>query len=277
MSSILQSLAGWPAPAAYALVGGLAFGEAVFLLGFLLPGETAVMLGGVIASQGRVSLPAMIAVAAAGAILGDSLGYEIGRRFGPGLLSRPWFERRSRAVRSVEQLMARWGAGVVVAGRFTAYIRPVVPALAGAFRMPYRRFLAANAVGGVAWAAAFSAIGYGLGNAYTKATGAFRWGGIGVIVVGVAGAVVLHWYHRRHVNRQPEPPRQEQREPGAVQDASPAGAAPVEHDGAARMRETESIFTCVSSKACERVKGAPMQAVPALSVPGAATDETGKP
>ncbi len=201
MSWILDSLATIPAPAAYALVGGLAFGEAVFLLGFILPGETAVVLGGVIASQGRVSLPVMIAIVASGAVLGDSLSYEIGRRFGPGLLSRPWFARREQSVHAVKRLMARWGALAVVAGRFTAYIRPLVPALAGAVGMPYRRFLVANAVGAVTWAAAFSALGYGLGDAYSKATGPVQWGSLGVLVFGAAGMVVVHWHHRHSSNR----------------------------------------------------------------------------
>lgn len=214
MSSILHSLAGLPAPAAYALVGGLAFGEAVFLLGFILPGETAVVLGGVIASQGRVSLPVMIAVVAAGAVLGDSLSYEIGRRFGPALLSRPSLRRRERTVHSVERLMTRWGAWIVVAGRVTAYIRPVVPALAGAAGMRYRSFLVANAAGGIAWAAAFTALGYGLGDAYTKATGAAHWGGLGLLVLGAAAAIAVHWWHRR-MKRHPTSasPRQAHEEP----------------------------------------------------------------
>lgn len=278
MSSILHGLAGLPAPAAYALVGGLAFGEAVFLLGFLLPGETAVVLGGVIASQGRVSLPAMIAVVAAGAILGDSLGYEIGRRFGPSLLSRPWFQRRNRAVRSVERLMARWGAGVVVVGRFTAYIRPVVPALAGAVGMPYHRFLLANAAGGVAWAAAFSAIGYGLGNAYTKATGAVHWSGLGVVVLGTAGAVMLHWYHRRRANGHPlPPPLRAGREPGAAQISAPSAGTAVDHDGTTGSQEAGAAFTLSSSRTCEGVTRLPKEAAPALTTPGSETVETGKP
>lgn len=200
VSSILHSLAGLPAPAVYALVGGLAFGEAVFLLGFILPGETAVVLGGVIASQGRVSLPVMIAVVAAGAVLGDSLSYEIGRRFGPGLLSRPWLRRRERTVQSVERLITRWGAWIVVTGRVTPYMRPVVPALAGVAGMRYRIFLLANAAGGVAWAAAFSALGYVLGNAYTKATGTAHWGGAGVVVLGAGAVLAVHWWHKHHMN-----------------------------------------------------------------------------
>lgn len=227
MSSILHSLAGLPAPAAYALVGGLAFGEAVFLLGFILPGETVVVLGGVIASQGRVSLPVMIAVVAAGAVLGDSLSYEIGRRFGPGLLSRPSLRQRERTVHSVERLMTRWGAWIVVAGRVTAYIRPVVPALAGAVGMRYRSFLVANAAGGIAWAAAFTALGYGLGNAYTKATSAAHWGGLGLLAVGAAAAIAVHWWHRYHMNRRPAPasPRQAHEEPN--RDISPTEIAGV--------------------------------------------------
>ena len=204
MTSVLHSIFAMPAIAVYALAGALAFGEAVFLLGFVLPGETAVILGGVAASQGRVSLTVMIAVVAIGAILGDSLSYEIGRRFGPGLLARPWFKRRKGAVRSAQRLMTRWGAWMVIVGRATAYIRPIVPALAGAASMPYRQFLLANAAGGVAWAATFSALGFAMGNAYTKASGTVHWTGLAVLVLGAAAALVVHW-RRRYADRDPSP------------------------------------------------------------------------
>jgi membrane-associated protein len=197
MSSLLDSLLGLPTPLAYALVGGLAFGESVLLLGFVLPGEAAVLLGGVLASQGRASLPAMIAVAAGGAVLGDSVGFEIGRRAGPGLLARPRLARYQPRVERVEALMRRRGAWAVIVGRFTAYLRPMVPAVAGPAGMAYRTFLAANLAGGLAWAAAVTSAGYGLGDAYEQAIGISRWAGLAVLAVLAIAATAVWWRRRR--------------------------------------------------------------------------------
>ncbi len=88
MDAVL-SLSGVPA---YALVALLAAGEAAAFLGLFLPGEAALLFGGVLASQGRVSLPVMVAVAVTAAVVGDSVGYEVGRRGGPA-------RRRQRRLR----------------------------------------------------------------------------------------------------------------------------------------------------------------------------------
>jgi membrane-associated protein len=196
MSSLLHSLLGLPTPLAYALVGGLAFGESVFLLGFVLPGEAAVLLGGVLASQGRASLTAMIAVAAVGAVLGDSVGFEIGRRVGPAFLARPHVARHRSHVARVEALMRRRGAWAVILGRFTAYLRPVVPAVAGTSGMAYPRFLAANTVGGLAWAAAVTVAGFELGDTYERVVGISRWAGLAMVAV-LAAVAMLAWLRRR--------------------------------------------------------------------------------
>jgi membrane-associated protein len=183
MSSLLDSLLGLPTPLAYALVGGLAFGESVLLLGFVLPGEAAVLLGGVLASQGRASLTAMIAVAAIGAVLGDSVGFETGRRVGPALLRHPRLARYRPRVERVEALMRRRGVWAVILGRFTAYLRPVVPAVAGTAGMAYRKFLAANMAGGLIWAAAVTVAGFGMGDAYERVVGVSRWAGLALLAV----------------------------------------------------------------------------------------------
>ncbi|TBR17931.1 MAG: DedA family protein, partial [Chitinophagaceae bacterium] len=123
------SLSGLPA---YALVGLLAAGEAAAFVGLFLPGEAALLLGGVLASQGRVSLPIMIAVAVVAAIVGDSIGYEIGRRGGPAL-------KRSRLGRVVgperwakgEAFLERRGGPAVFFGRWVGLLRALVPSLAG--------------------------------------------------------------------------------------------------------------------------------------------------
>ncbi|MDW5327552.1 DedA family protein [Plantactinospora sp. KLBMP9567] len=180
----LSALSGW---AALLVVGGLAFGESAAFVGLFLPGETALLLGGALAATGRVSLPAMVVVSTVAAIAGDSVGYEIGRWTGPPLRrSRPgrWVgeERWSRA----ERFVARHGPLAVLLGRWVGVLRTLVPALAGMNRMPYRRFLLFNALGGAAWATAVVMVGYLAGASWRRIENH-----LGEAGAGLAALVVL--------------------------------------------------------------------------------------
>jgi membrane protein DedA with SNARE-associated domain len=151
---------------AYALVGGLAFAEAALFVGFVLPGETAVILGGVLAHEHKVSLSGIAAVAVFAAITGDSVGYEVGRQFGTRLLESRVFAKRSEGLEKAQDALRRHGGKAVFLARFTAFLRAVMPGLAGTARMPYRRFLAFNAAGGLIWAVGFILLGYLAGASY---------------------------------------------------------------------------------------------------------------
>jgi membrane protein DedA with SNARE-associated domain/membrane-associated phospholipid phosphatase len=162
----ILSLSGVPA---YAIVGALVFGEAALFVGLILPGETALILGGVLASQGRVSLAVLLGVGILAAVSGDSVGYEVGRRGGPAL-------KVSRAGRVVgghrwargEEYLLRRGGSAVLLGRWVGVLRALVPAIAGMSRMPYRRFLAYNAVGGTVWALVVVLLGYFAGASFRQ-------------------------------------------------------------------------------------------------------------
>ncbi len=161
----LLNLHGWEA---YALVGALVFAEAGILIGFVFPGETAVILGGVAASRGHIEIAALIVVVVTCAIAGDSLGYLVGQRWGRRLLGVRLLRRRQRTLDRVLDQLNRRGAIAVFVARFTAFLRAVVPGLAGMSSLPYRVFLPANAAGGVVWGTAFCLLGYAVGSAYTK-------------------------------------------------------------------------------------------------------------
>ena len=158
---MLDALLNLASPWGYLLIGLLAGLEAAAFVGLVIPGETAMLLGGVLAANGRAELAVMMIAASTGAVLGDSLGYEIGRRFGGPL-------RRSRVGRRVgeqrwqraEDYVRERGGRAVFLGRFVGVMRALVPAIAGAARMPYRTFLPYNAAGGVLWASAFVFAGY---------------------------------------------------------------------------------------------------------------------
>lgn len=133
--------------------------------GLPLPGETTLLAASYLAATGSLSLPLVIASAALGAIAGDSLGYLIGRKGG-----RRFFERYGRYVGITEEKLekadgyfARHGAKTVFFGRFIAVLRILAGPMAGASKMPYRRFLAANAAGGITWATLMGTLGFFFG------------------------------------------------------------------------------------------------------------------
>lgn len=168
VSSVVDEILKLHGLPAYALVGGLAFAEAALFVGFVLPGETAVVLGGVLANQHKVSLLLIAAVAVLAAIIGDSVGYEVGRHFGTRLLNSRLFAKRGEGLERGKQALRNNGGRAVFLARFTAFLRAVMPGLAGTARMPYRRFLAFNAAGGIVWAVGFTLLGYVAGASYTK-------------------------------------------------------------------------------------------------------------
>src|SRR5437899_565954 len=168
MSRVIEVILHLRGGAAYALIFLLPALESSAFVGFLFPGELAVVLGGVLAYQGRVSLPWVAAAAIAGAIVGDSVGYAVGARWGEvlfrtGIVHRLVTPERRR---NAEELLRRRGATAVMIGRFTAVARVLVPGLSGMARLHYPRCLAANAAGGVAWAGSFTLLGYLAGDAW---------------------------------------------------------------------------------------------------------------
>ena len=135
----------------YVVVTALVFAEDALFLGFVIPGETAAVLGGVIASEGRVHLWLIMTLVVAGAVIGDSAGYEVGRHLGPRILQLRVLDKRRRRLDDAQAFLRRRGGSAVFLGRFVAFFRAVIPALAGTSRMPYRRFLSFNAAGGLVW------------------------------------------------------------------------------------------------------------------------------
>jgi membrane-associated protein len=183
-------------PVIYAVVAGLVFAEAALFFGFVFPGETAIVVAGVLASQHRVSLPILLVVIVLAAVVGDSVGYEIGGRFGDRLLDTRALRKHRDKVARAQDLLRRRGALAVFIGRFTAVLRAMMPALAGSARMPYGRFLIFNALGGITWGVSFTVGGYLAGTAFEHVA---QWAGrvlaIAVAVVAVAALVV--WSIRR--------------------------------------------------------------------------------
>jgi membrane-associated protein len=196
----LLSLHGWQA---YALVGVLVFAEAAILLGFVFPGETAALLGGVLASKGGVTLAAITVVVVLCAIVGDSVGYAVGERWGRKLLNLGPLRKRQKGIDMALDQLSRRGATAVFVARFSAFLRAVVPGLAGMSSMPYRIFLPANALGGICWGVLYVMLGYFVGERVEKATGIASDVLLGIILVAI---VVLVIRHRRRSKQEIEGP-----------------------------------------------------------------------
>lgn len=196
MGGIVDHLLSAPTALMYVLVGTLVFAEDALFVGFVLPGETAAILGGVDASRHHVNLAAMIAVVVVAAIVGDSVGFEIGRRFGHRVLTLRVFTRHQRQLTDAQRLLARRGGGAVFLGRFVAFFRAVIPALAGIAGMPYRRFFVFNAAGGLVWGTGVVLLGYLAGNSY-KTVERIAGQAAAITVALIVLLAVLGWQIRR--------------------------------------------------------------------------------
>ena len=164
--------------------------------GIPLPGETALIAFGVLASQGHYSIVWVIVLAAAGAILGDNLGYWlIGRVGGRRLFERwGWLKRwADRVLPGAERLMERHGGKTVFFGRFVTVLRYTAAWIAGLGRMPWWRFLFWNAAGGICWATGVGLVAYYSGHAAADAIqryGIFAAAAIAVMLV--IGFLAVH-------------------------------------------------------------------------------------
>ncbi len=181
----------------YVLVALLVFGEAAFFIGFVLPGETSVIVAGVVASQGRVNVVTVAILVVVAAIVGDSLGFEIGKRYGHRLIELPFMRSRHAALERALDGLRRRGATYVFVGRFTAFLRAVMPGLAGMSRLSYRRFLMANAAGALIWGVTYTLLGYFAGSALGSILKYSGWAGIGILVIVIGLVVGLHYRKKR--------------------------------------------------------------------------------
>jgi membrane protein DedA with SNARE-associated domain len=191
VDALLQTI---PPMAVYLIVGLIIGLES---LGIPLPGEIALVSAALLSSRHTLDInPVAVGAAATiGAIIGDTIGYSIGRRYGMGL-----FERLGRRfpkhfgpghVALARQLFARWGVWAVFFGRFIALLRIFAGPLAGALKMRYPHFLAANATGALCWAGGTTAVVYFLGLAAEHWLSRFSWVALIIAVAVGIGATLL--------------------------------------------------------------------------------------
>lgn len=140
------------------------FAETGLLVGIFLPGDTLLITAGLVAQRGTLSLWWLLPLLILAAILGDATGYVIGRRAGPLLFRKEEGRIFKRAhLLKAERFYERHGGKTIVAARFIGFLRTFAPMVAGAARMPQRRFLAFNITGGALWVLSLTGAGYALG------------------------------------------------------------------------------------------------------------------
>jgi membrane-associated protein len=172
--------------------------------GVPIPGETSLIAAAVLASQGKLQIAAVIALAATAAIVGDNLGYVIGRKGGRWLLERPGAFQRQRheVLRVGEPFFAVHGPKAVFFGRFLLGLRIWASWLAGATRMRWRSFVVWNALGGICWATGVGLVAYFLGHSAGGAIEAFGVYGLVAVALAVISTLVLHRRHAAHQRAQ---------------------------------------------------------------------------
>ncbi len=203
LSTLLQQLPPW---LVHVVAAALVAGETAVIVGLLVPAEATLLLVGFLAYAGTVRLvPAMITMMAA-AVVGDTLGFRSGRRYGPvlrtGALGARVGERRwARA----ERLVNRLGGRGVLAARWLAFVRTVVPRLAGAAGMPYRRFAAWNLAGVLSWVGTTVLVGYLAGESFHRVSRLLgnATGAVLALLACVLGLVLVG----RWLGRNPDPVR----------------------------------------------------------------------
>ena len=197
VSDILNRILNLNGTMVFVVVAALVFAEAAIFFGFIFPGETAVILGGVVASDGRINVVELAALVVVAAIAGDSVGYAVGHRWGERVLELKLLEHRRGGIHRALALLASRGALAVFIARFTAFLRAVMPGLAGMSRLRYRTFLFANALGGIVWGISFTVLGYALGSAYHKAEKYAGWVSTALLIAIVLLVVGLYVRNKR--------------------------------------------------------------------------------
>jgi membrane protein DedA with SNARE-associated domain len=197
VTDVLDWLQSLPQPALVGATGGLVFFECTIGLGFLAPGESGLL----IAATTAHTVPRFVilwAVVTVCATAGDSIGYAIGKRWGPRLRETRLIQKHGvDAWDRATGILHRRGAWAVFFARFLPVIRTLTPAAAGTSGLPFRKFLPAAAAGALCWSALHISIGVALGEAAKRIEGVINTGGLIVVGVLVVVAVLLFLRHKK--------------------------------------------------------------------------------
>jgi membrane-associated protein len=147
------------------LIALIIFSESGMMVGFFLPGDTLLFSAGILAASGKLPIIETIAIIAAAAIVGDNVGYQIGRKLGPRLFNKPdSIVFRKEYIQRAEAFYGKYGSKTMLLAHFVPVVRAFAPVTAGAGKMPIKQFIAFDAIGDIAWAITLTLIGYYIGS-----------------------------------------------------------------------------------------------------------------
>jgi membrane-associated protein len=159
---LTNTLTGWPS---YAVLWGIIFSETGLLLGFLLPGDSLLFIVGMVCGLGKLNIVLINLLLISAAILGDAVGYQLGKRAGPPIFNRPdsrFFKQEH--LRRTQAYYEKHGGKTIIYARFVPIIRTFAPFVAGVAQMSYSRFLSFNVFGGIGWVVSLTLLGYFIGD-----------------------------------------------------------------------------------------------------------------
>ena len=197
----VAALAAQHGPWLYAILFLVIFAETGLVVCPFLPGDSILFIAGTVVATADLNIHVLAAVLVAAAILGDTINYSVGHYIGPKVYDRPdsrWFKQAH--LRRTHMFYEKYGGVTIIIGRFVPIIRTFAPFLAGVAGMSYRRFLAFNVIGAVAWIASLAYAGYLFGNIpWVKQNLSFIV--VGIVIVSVLPAVTAFIRERRSRGR----------------------------------------------------------------------------
>ena len=147
------------------LLALIIFGESGMMVGFFFPGDTLLLSAGILSATGQLNIVTAIFTIALAAIIGDNVGYHIGRKLGPRLFRKPdGIVFRKEHIERAETFYEKYGSKTMLVAHFIPIIRAFVPVTAGAGNMPLRQFMFFDALGDIAWATSITLVGYFVGS-----------------------------------------------------------------------------------------------------------------
>lgn len=182
----------------------IVFAETGLLIGFFLPGDSLLVTAGLFAARGDLNVAILLASLSIAAIVGDAVGYAIGKSAGQRLYNRPdslLFKRKH--LMKAHEFYERYGGKTIVIARFVPIVRTFAPTVAGAAGMGYKRFATFNVFGGLSWVFSMVLGGYLLGNIVPNIDKYIHYVIIAVVFLSILPAVIEWWRERRRAAAEP--------------------------------------------------------------------------